>query len=106
MSWPTESEVQAELTDVLGSPATLAKLPGAYAAALAHTQRSVDAGLVDADNVDGALRHAVAILTRRLLARPGSPLGAAEFGEIAFRVSRQDPDWWALVEPWTLPGIG
>jgi hypothetical protein len=53
------------------------------------------------------IRQATLIQASRLYKRKDSPegvLGSAEWGTV--RVSRIDPDVWALVRPYALPGFG
>jgi hypothetical protein len=51
--------------------------------------------------------QACLIQASRLFKRADSPegvMGSSEWGVV--RLSRRDPDVWALIEPYTLPGFG
>ncbi|MFG2276969.1 phage gp6-like head-tail connector protein [Streptomyces chartreusis] len=53
------------------------------------------------------IKQAAIIQASRLFKRAGSPegvIGSSEWGVV--RLSRRDPDVWALIEPYILPGFG
>ncbi|WP_307797796.1 phage head-tail connector protein [Streptomyces laculatispora] len=102
-SWTdvTDYETGPDNALVRGRPITSLTVPGRWAAGQRVTARW------GWPQVPDEIRQATLIQAARLYRRKDSPegvTGSAEWGVV--RLSRRDPDVWALIEHFVLPGFG